>query len=429
MSLSQLVSYDTSTKKITSEIPPDCISNLQWFINKNNDNPMVLNNLRSEYGDTWIDNSDYSNYPTIEEIIQNYDPIQYKNKSFVCRVDMKYVFTSDKSVRGYDRLSEINHHQCVNSLNENDKLGFDDNKADTLNGHLRPYKGKWVLVKNKGNHRMYMKLLSRFGESSEVLMKIRFHEEGLPNDSYVTLEAEPQHADARDRAGQNEKQKFHSGFRGNRSDLKYAYEFLKKNKLNFDNIMTLEGETGADKWASLSSLSKLNQGEGNGLFRNPGFPHITNAISILKKVAKEHTYEDVIQTSAIEGLGRMYRYLTEDVVGQDGRTLSAPLTKKQLDNFFLSVFKYRNQVSSHSMYEDRNKLKIKDLAKSGGFKDISAICIKAFWRDLYKFYITECKDGNNYGIGFATRQVKNFYETVEKENKTECKRILSNFDD
>ena len=44
---------------------------LYFYKNKNNDNPMVLNNLRSEYGDTWIDNSDYSNYPTIEEIIQN----------------------------------------------------------------------------------------------------------------------------------------------------------------------------------------------------------------------------------------------------------------------------------------------------------------------------------------------------------------------
>ena len=150
MITNEIVSYDLETNSTTANISDDLLSNLKEF-HHNQMTPTELIDLQSRK--SWTDNSDYSNYPTLQEVVDNYNPEVDFNKSFVCSVPMNCVFTSDKSIGGYDRCSELNIQQCISNMDSINPMtgepsGFDDFKSDTLNAHIRYIDGKLVVVKN-----------------------------------------------------------------------------------------------------------------------------------------------------------------------------------------------------------------------------------------------------------------------------------------
>ena len=413
-----IVSYNEIKNSISHKVPRDLLSNLQYF--RNTVDTATIEYLKSNHA--WSDNSDYSNYPHVDEIVKMYNPETDLHKSWVCRVPMNYIFTSDKSLPdGYDRCSETDHNKCVKNLDENDELGFDDFKSDTLNGHFRWYRGNLILVKNKGNHRVYMKLLANFGESTEVLMKVRFHEQGLSNNEYIKLEAEPQFADSNDRNTQNERQKFFAGFRAGRQEYIDCFNFLHSQQLDFDGIMLLENKIQNEgEWKSITSLSGL-KGMGNGHFKKYGLENVKYAITVCQKIC-DITGEKEIPNSSMEGIANLFKHLT-DVV--DVNT-TPPFTKEQLKTFFLTYYKSRNKKSG-DIFTEVDKLTLRMLAKQSGFKCVSAICIRQFWVALVRYYSAKVqKKGTTHGIGHHAKNIQKLLDSVEPANKAEAKSIIYN---
>lgn len=413
-----IVSYDEIKNSISHKVPEDLLSNLQYFRNTVDTETIVY--LKSNH--SWSDNSDYSNYRHVDEIIENYNPETDLHKSWVCRVPMNYIFTSDKSLpNGYDRCSEVDHSKCVKNLDENDELGFDDFKSDTLNGHFRWYRGKLILVKNKGNHRVYMKLLANYGESTEVLMKVRFHEQGLSNDEYIKLEAEPQFADSNDRNTQNERQKFFAGLRAGRQEYIDCFNFLESQELDFDGIMLLENKIKKQgQWKTITSLSGL-KGMGKGHFKRYGLDNVSRAITVCQEIC-DKTGETEIPNSSMEGIANLFKHLTDKI---DNNT-TPPFTKDQLHDFFITYFVSRNKPAE-DIYADVDKLTLRMLAKQSGFKCVSAICIRQFWVALIRYYSAKVqKNGTKHGMGPDSGNVKSLIKSVEPANKAEAKSIIYN---
>jgi len=412
-----IISYDEIKNSISHKLPEDLLSNLQYF--RDTVDTKTIEYLKSNH--SWSDNSDYSTYRHVDEIIEMYNPDTDLHKSWVCRVPMSYIFTSDKSLpNGYDRCSEIDHGKCVKNLSENNDLGFDDFKSDTLNGHFRwDKKGRLILVKNKGNHRQYMKLLANYGESTEVLMKVRFHEQGLSNSEYIKLEAESQFADSNDRNTQNERQKFFAGYRAGRPEYIECFNFLDSQELDFDGIMFLENKIEKEgQWKSITSLSGL-KGMNNGHFKRYGTDNVKYAITVCQKIC-DITGESDIPNSSMEGIANLFKWLTDRV---DVNT-KPPFTKEQLKTFFLAYFRSRNKVTG-DIFTEVDKLTLRMLAKQSGFKCVSAICIRQFWTALVSYYgVKVRKDGNTHGIGHKSKNVEKLLDSVEPANKSEARSII-----
>ena len=427
MITNEIVSYDLETNSTTSNISDDLLSNLKEF-HHNQITPTELIDLQSRK--SWTDNSDYSNYPTLREVVWSYNPEVDFNKSFVCRVPMNCVFTSDKSIGGYDRCSEINIQQCISNMDSINPMtgepsGFDDFKSDTLNAHIRYIDGKLVVVKNKGNHRMFMKLLANYGEESDVLMKVRFHKEGLSNEDYISLEAEPQLADAKDRTGQNENQKFYAGYRAGRQEYIECFNFLKEHELEYKKIMQLEKVKGSKKWVSISNLTGL-KGDNNGYFSKIKDYNVKASIGVCKEIC-EITKEVQIPNSAMEGIAWMFNAITDKTVFKDQKEngkikndTNPPYTRKQLRDFLIKVFTFRNNGSGFGW---AGKLTLRNLAKKGGMKDVNMICIKAFWPSLVSYHKEQKLSGS---MGYRNRYVERYCNLVEQWYKDEALSIAIN---
>ena len=91
------------------------------------------------------DDTDYSNYPTLEEILEDYDPQKYTNRSFTVRVHEKYIWSSDgEHLGGYDRplwlLRKSNDDKCRENIRKpfnGEARGFRDADCNVLNGWIR----------------------------------------------------------------------------------------------------------------------------------------------------------------------------------------------------------------------------------------------------------------------------------------------------
>ena len=370
-----IVSYNSKHKPHFS----DLLSNLELFNSKYDE--AALKSLP-----TWNDNSDYSNYPTFEETLNNFNPKTDSNKTFVCRVKDDQIWTSDSTLGGYDRGTETSDQKCKDNLNQtlhgsDESKGFDDDDAGTLNAYVRYYKdenGVWhiYLTKNMGNHRFWMKKLANRGDSVELLFKIKFHkiEDNLKQSDFITIESDAHHSDAGDRQSQNEGQKFHSGFRAKRKELVDCFNFLYQNELNYQGIMELEKVENANTWPSLSSIMGFNKGAGNGIFKKYGEINVEAAVGVAKKIAKNVTKETIISNSAIWCFASMFKSLTESH-GTTGQP--ALFDRQELSKFFLDYFIDQNTPSAFR----RRKLTLGDLSQSGGVKDFNYICAEIFWRD------------------------------------------------
>ena len=251
--------------------------------------------LNSKLFPTWEDNSDYSNVQHIDDFLKNITENDLK-LTHTLAVPISYIFSSEESKGGCDRphwVKDKGDKQCRANLNEENQdgnpKGYRMSDAQTLSGMLRPHPtilGTYILVKFIGNNRVWMKLLANKGKDSLVKMEVTFHEEGLSQKDYISIEAESHSTDAGNRSSQNEPQKFASNYRAGRKDAVYLYKFLKKHQINFGTIMQQEGEVGSKKWLTISSIQGLKEGEGNGFFGKYGEQNVDFAMSTIKEIAK-----------------------------------------------------------------------------------------------------------------------------------------------
>jgi len=301
--------------------------------------------------DVWTDNSDYSDYPTLDTVIKNYNPVEDKHKSFVCRVQDKYVWSSCGKIGGYDRPNDVDYKKCHSHLNEKvngngQKKGFNDDDADVLHGKIRFIKknGKYslYLVKNRGNHRFVMKKLANNGEPTEHLFKIKFHDilDNKLNEDYFKMdEGDGHHTDAQLRTSQNEPQKFTSGLVARKKHFVDLFNFLKENKINYKGVMEIHNVE-CDEWLTISSVQLLNGGISNGAFSMYGKENIEYAIKTIQR-SKDTTKETKIFNSAVLSIASVYQSFTKDQTKstvpssqKDESTATVAFDKKELDDFF-----------------------------------------------------------------------------------------------
>tara|TARA_Y100001938_G_C8092068_1_gene435646 strand:- start:1638 stop:2852 length:1215 start_codon:yes stop_codon:yes gene_type:complete len=342
----------------------------------------------------WGDDSDYSHIQTIEDLLENLTPKDLE-KSHIVSVDIRDIFSSEESLGGCDRpLWSIQQNtaqkQQFKSLNRHMKYRQD--AAQVLSGMMRPHPdGGWILVKYIGNNRVLMKLLANAGVSTRVLMSIRFHEPSGSQSEYIAIESELHATDAGDKSGQNEAQKFTSGYRANRENEVYCFNFLKNNQFNYRTIMTQENVEGCEDWLTLKSLQGIKDGRGNGHFKKYGENNIIHALNTIKELAKI-TGEKVIGATPVEVIALMYSIYT--VYGKKEAENPTPMfTPKQLHDYFVKLWKIK-QIQS---FGQKSELKINSLSWSGGVKDNAYICAREFWPTIVEYWM----DINSAKIGWS----------------------------
>jgi len=328
----------------------------------------------------WDDNSNNSNYRTIEDLLENLDDADL-SKSHIVTVDIKDIFSSEASLGGFDRpLWSIKNRSAIDQQHENLNLhgGYCEDAAGVLSAKLRPHptmEGCFQLVKYLGNNRLLMKLLANNGESTRVPMMVSFHKFGLTQKDYISIESSLHATDAGNRSGQNENQKFISGLRAERPNEKYTFEFLRKNKFNYNGIMQQEGVKGSENWIYISSLQGIKTGPGNGNFGVYGEENMSKAMRTVTRIAKEITGEQVVGATPIMAFANMYSIYTQCGKSQNSQPL---FTDQGLEDFFIALFLEENSTNTFG----KKVLKINDLSMTGSVKDIAYICGNAFWPQI-----------------------------------------------
>lgn len=369
----------------------------------------------------WNDNSDYSSYTPIEDILNNFDPDIDEGRTYTCLIGDEYIFTSDSSKGGFDRGSQTSDEKCRQNLNQtingsDEPKGFDDNAAGILNAYIRYYVDKnghiyFYVVKNMGNHRLWMKLLTHKGKKVKLPFKIKFHKlsEKLEQSDFIRIEADAHHSDAGDRQSQNENQKFYSGLLSNRKEFLDAFSYLQKHRIEYAGIMKQQNIEGCDGWPILNSIYLLNKGFGNGIFKDYKETNVDWAMKTAREIALKVTKEEVIPNSAIRCFASMFYYLTEQFSDSSGKLCSSLFDKDELKDFFVLFFKEKNTTSIFR----KNKLLLKDLSISSGVKDINYICASIFWNEgaIIEYFKTT-KNRNN-GFKSGNPNMNNFIQDID----------------
>ena len=362
----------------------DLVCNFEEFHTQNSQSDLL------DFRNKWEDDCDYSDYKTIEDLLENVT-LEEMQKSQIVSVDIKDIFSSEESLGGCDRpLWSIRKPSAIkqqhNSLNRHGC--YIEDAAGVLSGMLRPHPVlvgedgktyKWQLVKYIGNNRVAMKLFAHAGESTRVLMRIRFHQPGLSPKEYIAIESELHATDAGDRSGQNEQQKFTSGYRANREPETYCFNFLKKHEIGYGTIMQQEG-VDDDDWLKVNSLQGIKDGKGNGHFKKYGEDHVSYALKTIKEVA-EVTEEEVVGATPVEAFSLMY-FIYTTCGKKNGENVRPMFTQEQLHDYFVALFKSRNKDDNG--LED--PLLLSDLSWSGGVKDVAYICAKTFWPTIKGYW-------------------------------------------
>jgi len=348
---------------------------------------------------TWIDHSDYSNYPHIDDLLSTLtvDDI-VAQKSWTVVIPLSYINSSDESLGGYDRPIWTSIHgdtKCRESLSvkteDGNLKGFNPEDAGTLTVYLRPCgvdtEGNLLfqVVKCIGNGRSWKKLLVNRGENSEVKAEIFFHTEGEYSD-WLKKESDVHATDAGARSGQNEKQKFVSSYRAGRPDAVYCFDFLKRMKLEYGNIMELErykNDDNSKDWLEITSLQGIKEGDGNGYFNKYTEASVIEAVKITKKIASTITNETAVGTGPIKCFSQMYRIFT--LYGLQKNSPKGVFTKEELSDFFVKFFEYKNPKLSN-VFGDSATFELRKLSVSGSTKDVTYINVTTFWPEIVGYY-------------------------------------------
>jgi len=393
--------------KLITDTPQfdDLVKNMNLFHEKYD--PTDLANLP-----TWIDHSDYDNYPHINYLLSTLteDDIAPKTKkSWIALCPISYIRSSDESKGGYDRPIWTSTHgdsKCRESLNvkteDGNLKGFNPEDAGTLTVYLRPCGSDsdgnrlYQLVKCIGNNRVWMKLLANRGKDSEVKVEIFFHTEGEYSD-WLKKESDVHSTDATARSGQNEKQKFISSYRAGRPDAVYCFDFLRRMKLEYGSIMDLEGHIDNPKdWLTITSLQGIKEGDGNGYFNKYTEECVIEAVKITKQIASEITKETTVGSGTIKCFSQLYRIFTLYGLEKDSKEKEPIFTKKELSDFFIAFYEYKNPKSSNA-FGSSATFELKNLSVSGGVKDTTYINVMTFWPEIVGYY----KNINNKTNGFS----------------------------
>jgi hypothetical protein len=345
---------------------------------------------------SYKDNTDYSHYQHIDDFLQQDFSDDDLDKSYVIQVPIDYIWSSEKTKGGFDRSKWANQNKDQNISNLNtpngggNPKGYNEADAGVLAGMFRPGpiigdSSDWQLVKYIGNNRIVKKLIANNGEITNVLMSVRFHEQGLSKEEYIKIEAERHTTDAGDRSGQNESQKFASSYRSGRKSAVECFNFLKNEKLNYDGIMQIENVEGADDFLNITSLSGLKEGVGNGFFKRFGESNVRAAIGTVRQIAKI-TGETHIGMSPIECLSIMFQCFTE--YGKKETAVQMMFTKKELQEFFVAYFTKMND--SDDMFSgngNKSQFLLKHLNANGSIKCMVYIGATKFWPALPNYWM------------------------------------------
>ena len=401
----------------------DLISNLSLF-NQSYDSKKL-----SELED-FSDNSNYSTYPTLDDVLAEYNPDTYEGKTFIVRVDEKHIFSSDSELKGYDRpkwlLKKSNDDKCRENLRKllnGVSRGWHEPDANTLNGWVRvdeevtgdgnhridstlgvsETKYEFTLVKNMGNHRFWMKKIANRGGRCEYLMKIQFHDlstvsNPITTSDYIRIESDGHDSDADARASQNEKQKFVSAYRSGNKNVVDCFNFLKDMKIEFHitkdghGIMQQEGYNVNGDWPVIHSVQGLRDGLSNGMFKKYGFNNVKEAIGTCRKLCKI-TGEKGFSYSALSILSLMYRSLIDDHTRPgDDRKAPRIFDKPQLQLFFTELYEMRNSPNNTAFGTPKFS-QLADLSQSQGMKSWPYIASVAFWPDIQSWYKAKINNG------------------------------------
>jgi len=380
----------------------DLINNFQAFHKKNSEEDLLPSRNR------WSDDTDYKNYRTIEDLFENITDADYET-SHVVTVDIKDIFSSEESKGGCDRpLWSITSNSAITKQRENlDRhKKYCQGSAQIISAMLRPdpeNPGSWQIVKFIGNNRVSMKLLANNGDSTRILINVLFHERGLKQKEYIAIESELHATDAGDRSGQNELQKFISGYRANRVESVYTYDLLREHEYNYGTIMQQEGVGGSSDWLTLGSLQGIKTGEGNGYFKKYKEWNVKRALDTMKELC-DITGEKVVGGSTLECFAMMYYVYT--TFGKHEGSKEKMFSPKQLNDFFVYHFKENNQ--SGGRYGGK-KLLVKDLSQTGAVKDIAWICARQFWPNIQREWMIVKEKTNAFSIGcFANTKLLGF---------------------
>ena len=379
---------------------------------------------------SYKDNSDYSHYQHIDDFLQQDFSDDDLDKSYVIQVPIDYIWSSEKTKGGFDRSKWANQNKDQNISNLNtpngggNPKGYNEADAGILAGVLRPgpiIDGScdWQLVKYIGNNRIVKKLIANNGKITNVLMSVRFHERGLSREEYIRVEAERHTTDAGDRSGQNESQKFASSYRSGRKSAVECFNFLKNEKLNYDNIMQIENVEGAEDFLNITSLSGLKEGVGNGFFKRFGESNVLAAIGTVRQVAKV-TGETHIGMSPIECLSIMFQCFTEHGKSEFATTMM--FTKEELQKFFVAYFIKMNDTSDmFSGNGNKSQFLLKHLNANGSIKCMVYIGASKFWPALPVYWMNLRKNGTAFSEGcWAVKQyILKSKDTVLKTDITQ----------
>jgi hypothetical protein len=341
----------------------------------------------------WKDNSDYSHHEHIDDFLKRDFTEDDMARDWIVRVPVSYIFSSEKSKGGFDRPVWANTKgvdKCRENLSilngDGGPKGYTSADASILSGILRPKNVNGTLyhqlVKYIGNNRIVMKNLANKGKDTEVLMEVGFHKTGLEQEKYITIEAERHTTDAGDRSGQNETQKFASSYRAGRKHAVDCFHFLKNNKLDYDGIMIQEKVDGAENFLTLTSLSGIKEGVGNGFFKKFGEENVVAAIGTIHKI-KKTTEETAIGMSPVESLSLMFKCFTN--YGKEENSKTMLFTKPELQDFFDKYFKKMNEDDDFS--GNKGGFFLKNLSASGSLKDMVFISAQNFWPALPNYWM------------------------------------------
>lgn len=390
---------------------PDLVNNFSLFHDKYDDTK--LSKL------DWIDHAPqgyYHNHPHIDDFMVSLSEDSDLSQDFPpCRMPISYIYSSsEEAPGGYDRpiyTSNEGDSKCRENLNEihddGNIKGYRPGDAGILNAWLRPCGGgKFQIVKNMGNHRVWKKLLASRGIDSEVLVKINFHEEADLS-TYQRKEAGNHSTDAGNRSSQNELHKFLSAKEARKSWAVDCHDFLYEHKLDYHDLMLRDNlrDPRDNEWLSIQSLSGLKNGMGNGFFKKYGEINVISAIKTMKQIALEITRnncgETVLNAETIRCFSIMFHDFTKYGLKENSPGL---FKREQLKNFFLTTFYERNEQKQRNPYSEhldevKRQYPLRTLSVTLSVKDPILICAKAFWPDIVKYYKALNNKNNGFDIG------------------------------
>ena len=403
---------------------PDLVNNLEVFRENFSDEDILAL-------PDWNDDTNYSNLESLDELIERLDGDYDPTYTYTVRVPIDYIYSSAKEQGGYDRTIDVNTKKsyidtCKSNLNTNDK-GYRQDDCGSLHGMIRQtvitdfetgeVKRLLVLAKDQGNNRVLMKLLANKGRVTDVRMDVRFHSVNETN--YISEESEIHTTDAGNRNGQNEEQKFHSGYRSGRKEFVDCYNFLHKYNLNYNGIMQIEGVENADERLSLSNIMGLNAGEGNGIFKKYGKENVVHAIETIQELVKI-TGERTIPVTPVWCLALMYKTLTDIPLSAGDK--SPVFTREQLHNFFVKFWEMKNRDDG---FGGTSAFGVSELKQTGGVKNYAYIVSRMFWEDgnLMRWY--KSQRNRKYGFGADCAPMKYLIGETDEFMKKEVNRLVA----